>query len=94
MGDGNYLKERNLIRIYTNSFIRDNVIFLSNIIKKFLNINSKVIHDRNNQYIIILENKDINLAREVILPFMHPSPNPQPSRGLGVWSRCLARLHN
>jgi len=73
MGDGNYLKERNIIRIYTNSFIRDDVIFLSHVINKFLNIKCKVIHDRYNQYIINIVKEDINLTREVLLPFMHPS---------------------
>jgi hypothetical protein len=73
MGDGDYLSERNIIRIYTNSFTKDNVDFLSNIIYSNLCIKNKVVHDRNNQYIIIIEKENINHIREIILPYMHPS---------------------
>jgi LAGLIDADG DNA endonuclease family len=73
MGDGNYLRERNIIRIYTNSFIKEDVILLSNIINENLSINNKVIHDRNNQYIIVIEKDSINNTRDVLLPYMHPS---------------------
>lgn len=73
MGHGNYLKERDIIRIYTNSFTKNNVILLSNIINKNLCINSKVIHDRKNQYIIIIEKFNISLIREILFPHMHPS---------------------
>lgn len=73
MGDGNYLSNRNIIRIYTNSFIKDDIILLSNIINDNLNIKNKVIHDRNNQYIIIIEQDSIDKIRKVLLPYMHPS---------------------
>lgn len=73
MGDGNYLKERNIIRIYTNSFTQNNVILLSNIINDNLSISCKVIHDRNNQYIIVIEKGNVDLTREITLPYMHPS---------------------
>ena len=72
-GDGNYLKERNIIRINTNSYIQSDVISLSNIIKENLSINSRVIHDRNNQYIIVIEKDNIDLIRKIILPYIHPS---------------------
>jgi hypothetical protein len=72
-GDGNYLNNRKIIRIYTNSFIKEDVILLSNIIKDNLNINNKVIHDRNNQYIIIIEQDNINLTREITIPYIHPN---------------------
>jgi len=73
MGDGYYLKERNIIRIYTNSFDKNNVILLSEIINKNLSISSKVIHDRNNQYIIVIEKDNVDLTRKITLPYMHPS---------------------
>jgi LAGLIDADG DNA endonuclease family len=73
MGDGNFLKDRNIIRIYTNSFSRENVELLSNIINGNLNINNKVIHDRNNQYIILIEGDNVKLTQKLILPYMHPS---------------------
>jgi hypothetical protein len=73
MGDGYYLSNRNIIRIYTNSFIKDDVILLSNIINDNLNIKNKVIHNRNNQYIIIIEQDSIDTTRIILLPYMHPS---------------------
>jgi len=73
MGDGNYLKDRNIIRIYTNSFTKNNVKLLSNIINENLSISNKVIHDRNNQYIIVIEKDNIDLTRKIILPYMYPS---------------------
>jgi hypothetical protein len=73
MGDGNSLKDKNIIRIYTNSFTFNDVILLSNIIKDNLNINSKVIHDRNNQYIIIIEQDNVIITRNIVLPYTHPS---------------------
>jgi len=73
MGDGNYLKEKNIIRIFTNSFVKNDVELLSRIIKDRIGINSKVIYDRNNQYIIVIEKDDIIITRNLLLPFMHPS---------------------
>jgi len=73
MGDGNYLKDRNIIRLYTNSFDKNGVILLSNIIKENLQIDNKVIHDRKDQYIIIIEKNSLNLTTDLVLPYMHPS---------------------
>ena len=73
MGDGNYLRDKNIIRIYTNSFTKNNVIILSDIIKNNLNIRNKVIHDRNNQYIILIEQENVILTRDIVLPYTHPS---------------------
>jgi LAGLIDADG DNA endonuclease family len=73
MGDGNYMNDRNIIRIYSNSFTRKNVMLLFDIIKRNLNINNKVVHDRNNQYIIVIEKHDMNLTRDVTLLYMQPS---------------------
>ena len=73
MDDGNYLKNRDIIRIYTNSFTIKNIKLLSNIISENLLINNKVIHDRNNQYIIIIEREYINLVKDLTLPYMHSS---------------------
>jgi len=72
MGDGNYIKEMDVIRLYTNSFDKSNVNLLSKIIKKNLGIDNKVIHDRNNQYIIKIEKSSINLTRNLVLQYMHP----------------------
>ena len=73
MGDGNYLNKRNIIRIYTNSFTEKDVKLLSNIIIDNLGINNKVVFDRKNQYIIVIEKDNINHTRDILLPYMHPS---------------------
>jgi len=73
MGDGNYLNRRNIIRIYTNSFTEIDVRLLSNIITNYLGIKNKVVFDRKNQYIIVIEKDNINYTRNLLLPYMHPS---------------------
>jgi len=71
MGDGNYLNTRNIIRIYTNSYTEKDVRLLSNIITDNLGIDTKVVFDRKDQYIIVIEN--VNYTRDLLLPYMHPS---------------------
>jgi hypothetical protein len=71
MGDGNYLNTRNIIRIYTNSYTEKDVRLLSNIITDNLGIDTKVVFDRKDQYIIVIEN--ISHTRDLMLPYMHPS---------------------
>jgi len=73
MGDGNYSFDKKIVRIYTNSFAKNEVLLLSEIIKANLGINNKVKHDRRNQFIIIIEKDDIPVLRSVVLPYMHPS---------------------
>ena len=73
MGDGNFLKERNLIRIYTNSFIKNDVEFLSFVMYKHLHIKSEVLYDRNNQYILVIKGDNVDITRNIVLPYMHPS---------------------
>ena len=48
-GDGNYDNSRNRIRIYTNSFKKEDVINLANAIHTKLNIYTGVLHDRKDQ---------------------------------------------
>jgi len=72
IGDGNFLESRNIIRIYTNSFEEKDVKLLSDALNK-LGLNSYIIHDRNNQFIIIIEKKDLEKVQELVMPFMHPS---------------------
>jgi hypothetical protein len=73
MGDGNYLNDRGIIRIYTNSFSKSDVILLSNIIYENLGIKNKVIHDRKDQYIIHIDKMSIELTKNLVLQYMHPS---------------------
>jgi hypothetical protein len=72
-GDGNYLKERGIIRIYTNSFSKSHVILLSNIIYENLGIKNKVIHDRKDQYIIHIDKISFELIKDLVLQYMRPS---------------------
>lgn len=47
IGNGNYLNDRKITRIYTNNLIKEDVILLSNIIKNNLNINRTRQHKFN-----------------------------------------------
>jgi hypothetical protein len=49
MGDGNWDKGRNRVRIYTNSFTKEEVTSLSIAINSKLNIYTGVLHDRKDQ---------------------------------------------
>lgn len=73
MGDGNYLKERGIIRIYTNSFSKSHVNLLSNTIYENLGIINKVVHDRKDQYVIHIEKRSLELTKDLVLQYMHPS---------------------
>jgi len=73
MGDGNLKLPDEIIRIYTNSFTKEEVELLSLAITKKLNILSKVVHDRNDQYMITISKSQLPLVRELIKVYMHPS---------------------
>ena len=73
MGDGNFSFDKSIIRIYTNSFTKDDVLFLSNVIYTNLNINNRVIYDRKDQYIIVIEKNNVKITQDLILSYMHPS---------------------
>lgn len=49
MTDGNFDKGRNRVRIYTNSYTKEDVEILAKAINDNLNIYTGVLHDRNNQ---------------------------------------------
>lgn len=51
MGDGILKLPDKIIRIYTNSFIKDDVELLASSITYKFDIKTKVVHDRYNQYI-------------------------------------------
>ncbi len=73
MGDGNLKQPDKIIRIYTNSFTRVEVDLLALAITRKLNILTKVVHDRNNQYMITISKSQLPLVQEVLKPHMHPS---------------------
>lgn len=73
MGDGNLKLPDEIIRIYTNSFTKEEVELLSLAITKKLNILNKVVHDRNNQYMLTISKNQLPLVRELTKAYMHPS---------------------
>jgi hypothetical protein len=73
MGDGNLKLPDQILRIYTNSFTREEVELLALAITKKLSIITKVVHDRNNQYIITISRNQLPLVIELIKIHMHSS---------------------
>lgn len=73
MGDGNLKLPDQIIRIYTNSFIKEQVEALALAIKNRLGIETKVAHDRNNQYMITISKSELSKVQNVVKDHMHPS---------------------
>ena len=73
MTDGNFDKSRNRLRIYTNSYIKKEVENLSLAIKTNLNIYAGVLQDRNNQWIITIGAKYLDLLRSIVFKHFHIS---------------------
>ena len=73
MSDGNFDKSRNRVRIYTNSFSKQEVEILADSIKNKLDIYAGVLHDRNNQWIITIGAKQLELLRKLVLPYLEKS---------------------
>lgn len=73
MGDGNFKKGENIIRIYTNSFTKLDVEKLASVITSKLGIVTKAVHDRNNQYMLTISRTQLEKVRELIGSHMHPS---------------------
>lgn len=73
MGDGNLKSKDDIISIYTNSFTKEEVELLALAISKKLRILTKVVHDRKDQYIILISKDQLIKVRELLIPYMHPS---------------------
>lgn len=73
MTDGNYDKGRNRVRIYTNSYSKEDVQRLALIIKEKFDIYTGVLHDRNNQWILTIGAKNLELLRSIVNPHFQPS---------------------
>nr|YP_010714100.1 LAGLIDADG homing endonuclease [Fuscoporia gilva]WDD39663.1 LAGLIDADG homing endonuclease [Fuscoporia gilva] len=73
MTDGNFDKTRNRVRIYTNSYIKEDVERLAQAIRTKLGINAKVLHDRKDQWIITIGSKQLSLLREIVSPHFESS---------------------
>jgi len=73
MTDGNFDKGRNRIRIYTNSYTKEEVERLALAIKNNLGIYTGVLHDRNNQWILTIGAKYLSLLRDNVSKHFHKS---------------------
>jgi hypothetical protein len=73
MGDGNFDKGRNRIRIYTNSYTKSEVENLALSINTKLNIKTAVLFDRKDQWILTIGAKNLELLRNTVTPHFHPS---------------------
>ena len=73
MTDGNFDKGRNRVRIYTNSFSKEEVESLALAINNKLGIYTGVLHDRNNQWILTIGAKYLDLLRKTVSKYFHNS---------------------
>ena len=73
MTDGNFDKGRNRVRIYTNSYKKEDIQKLAIAIKNKLSIYTGVLHDRKNQYILTIGAKNLDLLRKQVSKFFHHS---------------------
>ena len=73
MTDGNFDKSRNRVRIYTNSYTKEDVERLATAIEIKLGIYAGVLHDRKDQWIITIGAKQLSLLRKIVSPHFESS---------------------
>jgi hypothetical protein len=73
MSDGNYHKLHGYIRLYTNSFTLVEVQLLSTAIFNKYGIQSRVQHDRREQYILLFPRTQVAQLQELVKAHMIPS---------------------
>ncbi len=66
MSDGNFDKNRNRVRIYSNSFTKEEVQTLADAINSKLGISVGVLYDRKDQWIITIGAKQLDLLRQTV----------------------------
>jgi hypothetical protein len=69
--DGSFSDNR--VRIYTNSFTKAEVELLAKAINTKFSIFTGVTHDRNNQWILTIGSRQLNLLRGIVSPYFVPS---------------------
>lgn len=69
MSDGNYDKSRNRVRIYTNSFSKQEVEMLQKAIQDNLGLYVGVLHDRKDQWILTIGSNYLSKLRELVSPY-------------------------
>ena len=70
-GDGNIKPNDKIIRIYTNSFSKQDVERLAKAITNKLGIVTKALYERNYQYILTISRNQLETVRSLVLPYMH-----------------------
>lgn len=73
MADGNYDRGRNRVRIYTNSFSKEEVTLLATAIQLNFGIYVGVLADKNNQYILTIGAKELPKLKRLVSQHMLPS---------------------
>lgn len=73
MTDGNFDKSRNRVRVYTNSYTKEDVERLASSINSKLGIYVGVLHDRRDQWILTIGAKQLPLLREMVSPHFETS---------------------
>lgn len=73
MADGNYDGRRNRVRIYTNSFSKEEVTLLATAIQLNFGIYAGVLADKKNQYILTIGAKELPKLKRLVSQHMLPS---------------------
>jgi hypothetical protein len=73
MSDGNYDKLRKRVRIYTNSYSKQDVDKLGKSINNNLGIYVGVLHDRKNQWILTIGATQLLKLQEIVVPYFEAS---------------------
>nr|YP_008081974.1 LAGLIDADG endonuclease family protein [Rhizoctonia solani]AGK45351.1 LAGLIDADG endonuclease family protein [Rhizoctonia solani] len=73
MSDGNFDKNRNRVRIFANSFTKEEVQILADAINAKLGIYVGVLHDRKDQWILTIGAKQLDLLRQTVSQHFDPS---------------------
>lgn len=73
MTDGNFQENRKRVRIYTNSYKKAEVEMLAEAIQAKLNIYVGVLHDRNDQWILTIGARQLELLRNLTSQYFEPS---------------------
>jgi hypothetical protein len=73
MTDGNYDKSRNRIRIYTNSYTKQEVEFLQKSISMKIGLYVGILHDRKDQWILTIGKTQLPKLQELVYPYFESS---------------------
>jgi ABC-type antimicrobial peptide transport system permease subunit len=73
MSDGNFDKSINRVRIYTNSYSKQDVERIASAIQSNLNIYVGVLHDRKDQWILTIGAQQLDELRNLVSPHFEPS---------------------